>query len=156
MTTDHASTTAPLALKSNLVLGPNAQDVARESVDDALLIVGSYGQWGPDLNDAHRRQIVLADEVKRMTGMSEALQDEWDRECGDTDKILRALGLEPANCRTDGGSLALRELLGAIEHRDVMTRRAARQAERERCAKIAETVHPHWTHIARAIREDQT
>lgn len=35
----------------------------RESVDDALLIVGTYGQWGPDLNDAHRRQIVLAEEV---------------------------------------------------------------------------------------------
>ena len=36
---------------------------ARESVADALLIVESYGPWGPDLNDAHRRQIVLADEV---------------------------------------------------------------------------------------------
>jgi len=32
---------------------------------------------------------------------------------------------------------------------------AATMRERERCAKIAETVHPHWTHIARAIREDQ-
>lgn len=25
-------------------------------------------------------------------------------------------------------------------------------AERERCARIAETVHPHWLHIAAAIR----
>ena len=40
--------------------------VARESVEDALLIVGSYGPWGVDLNDAHRRQIVLADEVLRL------------------------------------------------------------------------------------------
>ena len=38
----------------------------REDVDDALLIVGSYGPWGADLNDAHRRQIVLADEVLRL------------------------------------------------------------------------------------------
>ncbi len=29
---------------------------------------------------------------------------------------------------------------------------AATTAERDRCAKIAETVHPHWTHIAAAIR----
>lgn len=45
---------------------------ARESVDDALLIVESYGPWGPDLNDAHRRQIVLADEVLRLRGLYEA------------------------------------------------------------------------------------
>ena len=38
----------------------------RESVGDALLIVESYGQWGDDLNEAHRRQIVLADEVLRL------------------------------------------------------------------------------------------
>lgn len=38
----------------------------RESVADALMIVDSYGPWGADLNDAHRRQIVLADEVRRL------------------------------------------------------------------------------------------
>jgi hypothetical protein len=38
----------------------------RESVADAMLIVESYGPWGADLNDAHRRQIVLADEVRRL------------------------------------------------------------------------------------------
>ena len=76
--TDHAPdthqsvpATGPLALKSNLVLGPNAHDVARESVDDALMIVESYGPWGADLNDAHRRQIVLADEVLRLRGLYE-------------------------------------------------------------------------------------
>lgn len=52
-------------------LGPNAHDVARESVDDALMIVESYGPWGADLNDAHRRQIVLADEVVRLRGLYE-------------------------------------------------------------------------------------
>ena len=44
---------------------------ARESVADALLIVESYGPWGADLNDAHRRQIVLADEVLRLRGLYE-------------------------------------------------------------------------------------
>ncbi len=43
----------------------------RESVSDALMIVESYGPWGADLNDAHRRQIVLADEVLRLRGLYE-------------------------------------------------------------------------------------
>jgi hypothetical protein len=97
----------------------------------------------------------LRAKIADLTSECQGLRADFERECLDTDTVLRALGFEPKNCRTDGGSLVLRELLGAIEHRDVMTRRAARQAERERCAKIAETVHPHWTHIARAIREDQ-
>ena len=29
----------------------------------------------------------------------------WERECNDTDKLLRGLGLEPEICRTEGGSL---------------------------------------------------
>jgi hypothetical protein len=45
--------------------------VQRESVEDALLIVESYGPWGADLNDAHRRQIVLADEVLRLRHLYE-------------------------------------------------------------------------------------
>jgi|JI10StandDraft_1071094.scaffolds.fasta_scaffold1587074_2 hypothetical protein len=45
--------------------------VERENVDDALMIVQSYGPWGADLNDAHRRQIVLADEVLRLRGLYE-------------------------------------------------------------------------------------
>jgi hypothetical protein len=43
----------------------------RESVDDALLIVESFGPWGADLNDAHRRQVVLADEVLRLRHLYE-------------------------------------------------------------------------------------
>lgn len=77
-------------------------------------------------------------EIARLTGMDDAMRAEWDRECGDTDKILRLLGLEPANCRTDGGSLKLQMVLGALEHRDVMLRRETRKTERERCAKLAD------------------
>ena len=131
----------PLALRLSEGLGPNAPE--RESVDDALLIVESYGPWGPDLNEAHRRQIVLADEVKRMTGTIEALQAEWDRECGDADKILRALGLDPANCRTDGGSLKLQMVLGALEHRDVMRKREAEQPLRIAIARAVPAMHSY-------------
>jgi hypothetical protein len=63
----HANT--PLALVSSDVLGPTVPQ--RESVDDALMIVESYGPWGADLNDAHRRQIVLADEVHRLRHLYE-------------------------------------------------------------------------------------
>lgn len=94
-------------------------------------------------------------EIERINRLLVGVRNAFNRECDDLDAILQALGLGPVNCRTDGGSLKLQIVLGAIEHRDVMTKRAARLAERERCAKIAETVHPHWTHIARAIREDQ-
>ena len=71
-----------MALKSNEVLGLNAQVQAwaeRETVEDALLIVNTYGPWGADLNDAHRRQIVLADEVKRLQSVySMAVQGRAD------------------------------------------------------------------------------
>jgi hypothetical protein len=40
--------------------------VQRESVNDALSVVESYGPWGADINDSHRRQIVLAEEVLRL------------------------------------------------------------------------------------------
>ena len=30
---------------------------------------------------------------------------EWERECADTDELLRLIGLDPEACRTDGGSL---------------------------------------------------
>ncbi len=39
---------------------------------------------------------------------------EWERECDDTDTILRALGLDPARCRTDGGSLKVQMIVGAL------------------------------------------
>ena len=137
---DREPTPVPLALKFTEGLGPTVQ---RESVDDALMIVESYGPWGADLNDAHRRQIVLADEVKRMTGMSEALQAEWDRECGDADTILHALGLEPANCRTDGGSLKVQMIIDALAHRDVMLKRDAEQPLRIAIARAVPAMHSY-------------
>jgi hypothetical protein len=128
-----------LAFDARGVLAP----IARESVADALLIVKSYGPWGADLNDAHRRQIVLADEVKRMTGTAEALQAEWDRECGDADTILHALGLDPANCRTDGGSLKVQMIVGALAHRDVMLKRDAEQPLRIAIARAVPAMHSY-------------
>lgn len=44
------------------------------------------------------------------------LEREWERECTDGDAVLRALGLDPQDYRTDGGSLHLpkiREYLSA-------------------------------------------
>ena len=104
-----------------------------------------------------------AAEIVRLKCLVEAVRGEFHRECDDTDAILRTLGLEPANCRTDGGGLKLQMTLGALEHRDVMTRRAARKAERERCATLCDSLAKVMTtdrrsvadDMARAIREDQ-
>jgi hypothetical protein len=71
----------------------------RESVEDALLIVESYGPWGVDLNDAHRRQIVLADEVKRLWHLYET--------------AVRGRADMRAALRTDRNSLLTPELLAA-------------------------------------------
>ena len=92
-----------------------------------------------------------------------ATYHDFRRECNDTDAVLHALGLDPVKCRTDGGSLKLVMLLGALEHRDVMTRREARKKERERCAALCEGLARVMTpdrrstaeDLARAIREDQ-
>lgn len=82
-------------------------------------------------------------EIERLIGMDDAMRAEWDRECGDTDKILRALGLDPANCRTDGGSLKLQMVLGALEHRDVMMRRDAEQPLRIAIARAVPAMHSY-------------
>jgi hypothetical protein len=94
----------------------------------------------------------------------ETQRADFIRECRDTDKILRALGLEPKNCRTDGGSLKVQMILGALEHRDVMLKREAKASERERCAAVCDTIreqyegdsHGHAAErAAKAIRLDQ-
>lgn len=79
-----------------------------------------------------------AAEIVRLKCLVEAVRGAFNRECDDADEILRALGLEPANCRTDGGSLKVQMLVGALWHRDVMLRRDARSAERERCAALCD------------------
>lgn len=53
------------------------------------------------------------------------LRTDFKRECDDTDSILRMLGLDPENCRTDGGSLKCTMILDALEARDRMIRRLA-------------------------------
>lgn len=66
-------------------------------------------------------------ELKEAYALLRQVHADFRRECGDTDAILRVLGLDPVNCRTDGGSLKLVMILGALEHRDVMLRREAEQ-----------------------------
>lgn len=84
---------------------------------------------------------------------------DFRRECGDTDAILHVLGLDSVKCRTDGGSLKLTMIFGALEHRDLMLKREAKLAERERCAKLCEMTPPHpfrpSIEAAHAIRQDQ-
>ena len=47
------------ALRAALAEQPAEQEpVARESVDDALMIVASYGPWGADLTEANARRLV--------------------------------------------------------------------------------------------------
>jgi hypothetical protein len=77
-----------------------------------------------------------AAEIVRLRCLVEAVRGEFKRECNDADAVLHALGLDPEKCRTDGGGLKLAMLLGALAHRDVMTRREARRAEIERCADV--------------------
>ena len=109
--------------------------------------------------DRHLRR-----KIADLTRECQGLRADFERECMDTDTVLRALGFEPKTCRTDGGSLVLRELLGAIEHRDVMTRREARTKERDLCAALCDTVAQNTTapqrrccaeDLARAIRKSQ-
>lgn len=103
------------------------------------------------------------EEIARLRRLLNGVREAFKRECDDLDAVLRVLGLSPENCRTEGGSLKTQMVLGAIEHRDVMTRREARKKERERCAALCEGLAKVMTpdrrstaeDLARAIREDQ-
>lgn len=107
------------------------------------------------------RRWVAADkvEIERLNRLLVGVRNAFNRECDDADAILRTLGLDPENCRTDGGSLKLQMVLGALEHRDVMLKREAKLKERNRCALICDTTPPHpfrpSIEAAYAIREDQ-
>ena len=87
-----------------------------------------------------------------------AAPSELERECNDTDAILRALGFDPENARTEDGSLKLQMVLESIGHRDVMLKREAKLKERNRCALICDTTPPYpfrpSIEAAYAIRED--
>lgn len=49
----------------------------------------------------------------------------WRRECGDADDLLRHLGLDPAQCRTDGGWLNLPRIKALLADAGVRVRRVA-------------------------------
>jgi len=113
-----------------------------------------------DLEKLHADMLA---EIARLSRLVGTVRESFNRECDDLDAILRLQGLDPENCRTDGGSLKSQMVLGALEHRDVMTRREARKTERERCATLCDALAKVMTpdrrgvaeDLARAIREDQ-
>ena len=119
--------TTPAVLGLSEGLGPNETLVGRlrqERRPTAWtrgLDVDYPTAWEPNLL-CHE----AAAEIVRLRCLVEAVRGAFNRECDDADAILRLLGLDPEKCRTDGGSLVMPELLGAIEHRDVMTRRDAK------------------------------
>jgi hypothetical protein len=63
------------------------------------------GRWVPLYTQAGERKPLTDEPIEAA---------EWERECDDTDTILRALGLDPARCRTDGGSLKVQMIVGAL------------------------------------------
>ena len=67
-------------------------------------------------------------EIERLGRLVAGVRKAFNRECDDADAILRTLGLDPANWRTDGGSLVMPALLGAVERREVTAGTAASQA----------------------------
>ena len=150
----------PLALRLSEGLGPNETLVERLRQERRAtawargLDVDYPTAWEPNLL-CHE----AAAEIVRLRCLVEAVRGAFNRECDDADAILRALGLDPENCRTDGGSLKLQMVLGALEHRDVMLKREAKLAERNRCALICDTTPPYpfrpSIEAAYAIREDQ-
>ena len=109
-----------------------------------------------DLEKLHADMLA---EIARLSRLVGTVRESFNRECDDLDAILRLQGLDPENCRTDGGSLKLQMVLGALEHRDVMLKREAKLKERTRCALICDTTPPHpfrpSIEAAYAIREDQ-
>lgn len=61
----------------------------RESVDDALEVVDSFGEGTAGLNDTYARQILLASEVRRLRGLlgmraEEVRPPDFCPECGGT------------------------------------------------------------------------
>jgi hypothetical protein len=95
---------------------------------------------------------------------AETQRADFNRECRDTDALLRMLGLDPFRCRTDGGSLRLKFIAGELQNRDALLQRDAKVAERERCASVCDTIrkqyegdsHGHAAErAAKAIRLDQ-
>ena len=70
-------------------------------------------------------QSAQGEPVRQADERGDMAMREWHRECDDADTILRALGLDPVNCRTDGGSLKTGMILDALQARDRMLQRSA-------------------------------
>ena len=83
-----------------------------------------------------------AAEIVRLRCLVEAVRGAFNRECDDLDAILRALGLDPANCRTDGGSLMLQDVLETIKHSNAMVRYEAmlHKDRSDDCGRLARMV----------------
>lgn len=95
---------------------------ARPNWDVSMETTASRG-YIADLCDAALAQPQAAQPADTLE--LDLLRTDFKRECDDTDSILRMLGLDPENCRTDGGSLKCTMILDALEARDRMIRRLA-------------------------------
>lgn len=78
----------------------------RESVDEVLSIVESYGPWGRDINESLRFQIVLADEVKRLR--SARSETEGSGKWCEYSKKFDCINEFPGDCIGDRGCLRAR------------------------------------------------
>jgi hypothetical protein len=90
------------------------------------------------------RRWVAADkaEIDRLNRLLVGVRNAFNRECDDLDAILRALGLDPVNCRTEGGSLMLQDVLETLKHSDAMLRYEARlhKDRADDCGRLARMV----------------
>lgn len=81
----------------------------------------------------------------------EGMELGWRRECADTDNLLRALGLNPERCRTDGGWLNVQRVLTLLgEQRAALVpavnnaiQEAIRAAQKPRPSSVAPP-NPQW------------
>lgn len=82
------------------------------------------------------------EEIARLRRLLNGVREAFKCESDDLDAILRALGLDPANCRTDGGSLMLQDVLGKIKHREAALRYEARlhKDRADDCGRLARMV----------------
>ena len=82
------------------------------------------------------------EEIARLKRLVAGVREAFKRECDDLDAILRALGLSPENCRTEGGSLMLRDVLEMLKHSDAALRYEARlhKDRADDCGRLARMV----------------
>jgi len=92
-----------------------------------------------------------ADEImRRAADEIERLRKEWERECSDGDAVLHAAGLTPADYRTDGGSMNVPKIFGALLTKEVELRTEIERLRRELAEArqlLLDTVHP-WSQYA--------